>query len=562
MDQIGEFIVSLQSLLDNPSTPRDALVSAIQPANRDFLANALAVATLSWPTRTHLELVKIVLSIPQPEVPLEQILADPTTSHEPQPFFGSIYFEQLRERLLRMPIQTLAMSDGAWLKNIGFSIEATILQVGQRISALEKADQQSRADEARLGQDLSRLRVYCAHILGHGIIDGSHWRAIAQMVFAMFHVLPWSARVMSSQGGEIDLVVARLVVQYESWLQIVKQIFENHGPALCHRMPTVIEDPASRQFTWGIPTLHSVAATEVLRNFVVRRTLLRTPTVYVPDNVMGEQELQGIEWVAAPERMQELEQRLEQLEQTIMGQIITQDATAVYGMMTEMHHLLQILGGINGYDSELVVPGSEQCVAASLARACAGLAPILGFEVSVLSSAMDMSKLVACLNSMNATAMSGCYMALLGQFPQTTGVHAMYAEALTVRIATTVLNLDVSWADLGLNLSPMLIDGITPGLASRITRTLRVMSAMLDTFSLITSVPAESGELVTTLGQLMQYPFMARTYSESLATVVREATAGTSESKFGLWMIGLCEMAVLNEAMFDQAWLYRKIQTA
>ncbi|KAJ1949250.1 hypothetical protein FBU59_001224, partial [Linderina macrospora] len=431
MDQIGEFIVSLQSLLDNPNTPQDALVNAIQPANRDFLANALAVATLSWPTRTHLELVKIALNIPQPEAPLAQILADPTTNHEPQPFFGNIYFEQLRERLLRMPIETLAMSDGAWLKNIGFSIEAAILQVVQRVETLEKIDQQSRVDEAHLGQDLSRLRIYCAHVLGHGIIDGVHWRAIAQMVFAMFHVLPWSTRVMDNRGGQTDLVVARLVVLYESWLQIIKQIFENHGPALCHRMPTVIEDPVSRQFTWGIPTLHSVAATEVLRNFVVRRTLLRTPTVYVPGSAMGEQELQGIEWVATLERVQELEQRLEQLEQAIMGQIITQDATAVYGMMTEMHHLLQILGTINGHDSELVVPGSEQCVAASLARACTGLAPILGFDVSVLSSAMDMSKLVACLNSMNATAMSGCYMALLGQYPSTTGAHAMYAESLS-----------------------------------------------------------------------------------------------------------------------------------
>ncbi|KAJ2503971.1 hypothetical protein IWW47_002749, partial [Coemansia sp. RSA 2052] len=104
MDKLGEFIVGLQTILDSPNPPRDDLVRVIQATQRDFLTSALALSTMTWPTRTHLELVKIIISLQIPEPPRDVVLADPTTSHETDPFFAADYFDKLRNQLLSTPL--------------------------------------------------------------------------------------------------------------------------------------------------------------------------------------------------------------------------------------------------------------------------------------------------------------------------------------------------------------------------------------------------------------------------------------------------------------------------
>ncbi|KAJ2338423.1 hypothetical protein GGH92_007180, partial [Coemansia sp. RSA 2673] len=250
MDRLGDFISGLQTLLDSPNPPRDDLIRVIQATHRDFVSSALALSTMTWPTRTHLELVKIIISLPIPEPPHEVVLADPTTSHEADPFFAADYFDKLRHQLLSTPVSTLADSEASWVRNIGFSIEATIMQASCRADALERLDEMTKAEEARGRHDLANIRVYCAYVLGMGTLATPHWESIARMVFTMFYLLPFSTKTISTMSAgpseqSLHPHMAKLVVHYGTWLQIVQQIVENHGPLMCRRMPSVIADPVT-----------------------------------------------------------------------------------------------------------------------------------------------------------------------------------------------------------------------------------------------------------------------------------------------------------------------------
>ncbi|KAJ2709512.1 hypothetical protein H4R19_004214, partial [Coemansia spiralis] len=389
MDKINEFVNGLQSLLDSPNPPQEGLQQVIRSTQHEFLASALAVATVSWPTRTHLELVKMAIAMPIPEPARAAVKADPATSHELPPFFAADYFDKVQQQLLSMSVQQLAESDGSWVRNIGFSIEATLMQAARRMDALEKTE-----ELAASAPELGYMRQYCVHVLGTGTLAPSVWEALARTVVAVFYILPPSTRALVGSssfppdglpdiaGDEGDPHMAKAVALYSNWLTIVSQMIENHGLVLCRRLPTVIEDPATRQFKWGIPTLHAVAAIEILRNVVMRRVLLSGP-----QQPAGEDE-----------------QHLEQLEQSILGSIITKDASAVYGMMSELHRLLQVLHGhTQGPPQPVPAPGTPECEALSLLRACHGLAPVLGFDEQALTQAMDMGKLHECLADMKDT---------------------------------------------------------------------------------------------------------------------------------------------------------------
>ncbi|KAJ2818725.1 hypothetical protein IWW50_005714, partial [Coemansia erecta] len=199
MDKISEFNAGLQTLLDSPSPPHDELRRVITTTDRDFLASALSTSTLTWPTRTHLELVKVAISQPLAAPAHALIVSDPTNSHEHEPFFAAAYFDKLRERLLAMSVGELAESDGSWVRNVGFSVEATIMQAVQRMDALARLD-----SEQAQGGDGSRVRVYCTHVLGSGTLAADVWQALARVVFAMFHVLPCTTRVLADTDAAMD----------------------------------------------------------------------------------------------------------------------------------------------------------------------------------------------------------------------------------------------------------------------------------------------------------------------------------------------------------------------
>ncbi|KAJ1893510.1 hypothetical protein LPJ66_005715, partial [Kickxella alabastrina] len=514
MDKLDEFIGGLQTILDSPNPPREDLVRVIQSTQRDFLTSALSISTVSWPTRTHLELVKIVISLPIQEPPPDIVMANPTVSHETDPFFNAEYFDKLRLQLLSLSVQQLGESDGSWVRNIGFSIEATIMQVSRRADALEKLEELTKKDNdgSSNGHDFARIRTYCAQVLGSGTLAMHHWVAMARMAYAVFHVLPFSTRSMvgpaaNSSNAALQPVVAQLVAHYSSWLQIIMQMVENHGPALSRRMPAVVEDPATRQFKWGIPTLLFVTTTELLRNFVMRRILL--PCVRQPDDGCAGG------WAADAAAVNGEEQRLEQFEQAILGKIIAQDASAVYGMMSEHHRLLQILEA-QGTGSQRVsgILGKQQqqqqqqqqgavsdMLALSLTHACYGLAPVLGFEEQALMQAMDMQKLRECLQDMKATALS-IYAPLRGCYPRAAAAVPAYAELLLLRSATAVFNIDRPWDGSAEALAPAVVPGITPELAAHLTRVLRVASAYFDVFSL------DTAEGSSVMGRLAQCAFM------------------------------------------------------
>ncbi|KAJ2659568.1 hypothetical protein IWW48_003407 [Coemansia sp. RSA 1200] len=480
MDKVSEFITGLQTILDSPNPPHDDLVHVIQSTQREFLFNALAISTLSWPIRTHLELVKIVISMPIPEPSPDAVMADPTTSHETDPFFAAEYFDKLRNQLLQMSVQQLADLDGSWVRNIGFSIEATVMQACRRADALEKLEELTKSDNGQLGPDYGRVRIYCAHVLGSGTLALRHWEAIARMVFTMFHVLPFTTKTLAGKGQLSDdqedrmhPFVPRLVAHYSVWLQIVMQMIENHGQALCRRMPTVIEDPVTKQFRWGIPTLHSVVAVEVLRNFLMRRIVFhRFPTLPVlysnsarqnsSSGNSGSDSDGSVSWSSSIELTSAEEGRLEQFEQSILSSIIARDASAVYGMMSEHHHLLQMFEEyMKNLDPIDTIPGSVECLNLSLTHTCYGLAPILGFEELALTQAMDMRKMLECLGDMKTMSLQTCYLPLYGCYPQNTGSIPAYAELLLLRISTTLFNIDRQWGDFVMSLAPIKIPGAT-----------------------------------------------------------------------------------------------------
>ncbi|KAJ2116333.1 hypothetical protein IW146_001620 [Coemansia sp. RSA 922] len=521
MDRLGDFISGLQTLLDSPNPPRDDLIRVIQATHRDFVSSALALSTMTWPTRTHLELVKIIISLPIPEPPHEVVLADPTTSHEADPFFAADYFDKLRHQLLSTPVSTLADSEASWVRNIGFSIEATIMQASRRADALERLDEMTKAEEARGRHDLANIRVYCAYVLGMGTLATPHWESIARMVFTMFYLLPFSTKTISTVPAgpseqSLHPHMAKLVVHYGTWLQIVQQIVENHGPLMCRRMPSVIADPVTNQFKWGVPTLHLVATTELLRNILMRRLLLPHAQSHP-----GQAAASAATWASSAGAISAEEQRLERFELMILGKIIEQNASAVYGMMTEQHRLLQVHEEYaKNYEHLPIIPGTAECLGFSLTRTCHGLAPILNYEEQALMQAMEMDRLLECMRDMKAATVNFCYGPLYGCYPPETNLIPAYAELLLLRMATTLYNLDQPWGDLAGLLSPSRVAGVSQELAERMLHVLRVSSAHFEFFSLNTTEPeanstTESAGLNTIMGRLMSRSFVRQPWSDA-----------------------------------------------
>ncbi|KAJ1818210.1 hypothetical protein LPJ60_004437 [Coemansia sp. RSA 2675] len=516
MDGLDDFIAGLQTLLDSPNPPRDDLIRIIQATHRDFVSSALALSTMTWPTRTHLELVKIVIGLPVSEPAPEVVMAEPTTNHEADPFFAADYFDKLRHQLLSTPVSTLANSDGSWVRNIGFSIEATIMQANRRADALERLDEVAKAEEARGRHEMASIRTYCGYVLGMGTLATIHWESIARMVFTMFYLLPFSTKAISADSSEQPLHphMAKLVVHYNAWLQIVQQIMENHGPLTCRRMPSVIADPATNQFKWGVPTLHLVATTELLRNILMRRLLLPHAQSH-----SGQAASLTAAWASSASTISAEEQRLERFELTILGKIIEQNASAVYGMMTEHHRLLQVHEEYaKNYAHLPVIPGTAECLGFSLTRACHGLAPILNYEEQALMQAMEMSKLLECMRDMKAATVDFCYGPFYGCYPPEANSIPAYAELLLLRMATTLYNLDQPWGDMASTLSPSRVAGISQELAERMLHVLRVSSAYFEFFSLNTTEPdanstTESTGLDTIVGRLMTHSFVHRSWS-------------------------------------------------
>ncbi|KAJ2517513.1 hypothetical protein GGI11_003131 [Coemansia sp. RSA 2049] len=485
--------------------------------------------------------------MPIPEPSPDAVMADPTTSHEADPFFAAEYFDKLRNQLLQMSVEQLADLDGSWVRNIGFSIEATVMQACRRADALEKLEELTKSDNGQLGPDYGRVRIYCAHVLGSGTLALRHWEAVARMMFTMFHVLPFTTKTLAGNGQLSDdqedrmhPFVPRLVANYSVWLQIVMQMIETHGQALCRRMPTVIEDPVTKQFRWGIPTLHSVVAVEVLRNFLMRRIVFHHfPTLPALYSNSARQNSSGgnsgsdsdgsVSWSSSIERTSAEEGRLEQFEQSILGSIIARDASAVYGMMSEHHHLLQMFEEyMKNLDPIDTIPGTVECLNLSLTHTCYGLAPILGFEELALTQAMDMRKMLECLGDMKTMSLQTCYLPLYGCYPQNTGLIPAYAELLLLRISTTLFNIDRQWGDIVMSLAPIKISGTTKQLCAKLTRSLRNLAVYFDTFSLCTTVsatdgPSSTGESVI-LGsisqRLMTYQFARHSNADYIVDIL------------------------------------------
>ncbi|KAJ2851338.1 hypothetical protein IWW36_001235 [Coemansia brasiliensis] len=447
--------------------------------------------------------------------------------HEPEPFFGAEYFAKLQTQLLSIPVQQLAESDGSWIRNIGFSIEATIMHAARRTEALERLN--GELDQASQNGDVeaSRLRMYCAQTLGTCALTHDVWQAMSQMAFTVFHIMPWSIQMINSDESNW---IARMTEHYSNWLQIVQQILENHGTTLCRRLPTVIEDPATRQFRWGVPTLHAVISTEVLRNIMLRRTL-----------VWNKQSSND----AAEEEM-----RLEQREQAVLGTVISKDASAVYGMMSEQHCLLQVAYACSGgapAPASSTVPGTAECLHTSMQRACYGLAPILGFEEQALTQAMDMHKLVECIADMKTTAQQLYHAPLYEKYPPKAGLAPSYAKQMLLRTATALFNMGCPWAQSAESLAPANVPDISQAAAAHLAQALRQTAVLCDIYSLSTTY-IDGSWLCTATGQLLQQPFVWQPFADDLAHILSGdiPTPGgspTPEKALATGIEWLCEFA-------------------
>ncbi|KAJ2501285.1 hypothetical protein GGH96_002090 [Coemansia sp. RSA 1972] len=534
MDKHSEFISGLQIILDSPNPPHDELLRVISSTRRDFLSQALSQSTLLWPTRTHLELVKIVINQPIPQPPHNVVTSEPVQSHEEEPFFGAAYFEQLHEQLLAMSAQQLSESSGAWVCNIGFSIEATLMQALRRMDVLEASEPDGR------------VRAYNAHVLGSGTLHANVWRALARVVFAMFYVLPCSTRVPWGTSGELHAASAQLVGHYGSWLQIVQQIIENHGAALCRRIPTVVEDPATRQFRWGIPSVHAVAATEVLRNILVRRTLLRHTPQFSAIDVPA--------WANSAHSVALEEQRLEALEQAVLGTVISKDPSAVYGMMSEHHCLLQVSHTLAHAPTHAkTIVGTPSSRLECMEWTCYGLAPILGYEGYALMQAVSMDKLIACLRDMKQTTLDMYSTPMYGRYPKNGQSVPAYMENLLLRMATTLLNTDWAWTDACDMLAPNRIEGVSQESVVRMARMLRLTAVYFDACSLGTTWMVQGRNAVeTATGQLLRRSFMAQPCSDDLSRILSDDAAPSSGSTH-VELVGLAVESLVEFVQSAQA---------
>ncbi|KAJ2889911.1 hypothetical protein GGI21_006380, partial [Coemansia aciculifera] len=283
----------------------------------------------------------LVIDMPIPEPPRDVVLNDPTTNHEANPVFAADYFETLRCQLLSTPVATLADSDGSWVQNVGYSIEATIMHACRRAKALEWLDEMAKTDDS-----MGHMNTYCARVLRSGIIATPHWESISRMVFAMFYVLPFSTRtipapVLSVSRSEqpLHLHMPKLVAHYGIWLQVLQRLVKNHGPAMCGRMPAVVVYPTTAQPRWGIPTLHLVATTELLRNVLMRRLFLKGAQ---PHAAEADAAAAATTWAASASNGSAVRQSLEKLELAVLNDIVELDWSAVYGLAIEHHRLLQV----------------------------------------------------------------------------------------------------------------------------------------------------------------------------------------------------------------------------
>lgn len=565
MDKLDEFVNGLQAILDSPNAPHGDLVQVLQSTQREFLFTALSVSTLCWPTNTHLELVKIIIGLPVQDPVPETIIANPSTNHEIDPFFAAQYFDRLCHQLMSTSIKDLAESDGSWVRNIGFSIEATVIQACRRADALERWKEQMLTQEESGDPNMQRIAIYCTHVLSSGTLALRHWEAMARMVFAMFYILSFSTKSMtvapSLSGNEdgdarsLNPPTAKMIAHYGSWLQIVLQMIENHGPALCKRMPTVIEDPSTKQFRWGIPTLHSVATTEILRNQVMRCMLLNSKTI---DEGYDDPLLP---WTSSMDQIDAEEQRLADLEHSILGKIIALDASSVYGMMADQHHLLQSFEAVaeTSQESLELVAGTTECLAVSLTRTCHGLAPILGFEKQALMQAMDMGKLLECVTDMKTTALRTIYSPFYGYYPQ--DLHVMptcYAESMLLRMATALFNIDQPWDNILVErLCPS--NDIPAATKALLDQTLHTLAIFMDVFSLDTSEPiaACQGSRPNAISSRLLAHYLSRRSDEQSKDVMIDNTTD-SDNPADIAVRWLCEFlqfgmrSISNELFYTQ----------
>ncbi|KAJ2843738.1 hypothetical protein GGI22_007109, partial [Coemansia erecta] len=208
-------------------------------------------------------------------------------------------------------------------------------------------------------------------------------------------------------------------------------------------------------------------------------------------------------------------------------------------MMSEHHRLLQMFEEYTkNLDPINVMPGTMDCLSVSLAHTCYGLAPILGFEELALTQAMDMRKMLECLNDMKATSLRTCYLPLYGCYPQGSGLIPAYSELLLLRMATTLFNIDEPWGEIAMLLAPTKIPDITQSLSTQLARSLCNLAVYFDAFSLNTTASEMSGAMATgmspSLGsigyRLMMCRFIRRPDADDLADILFDEQKSPAEA--------------------------------
>ncbi|KAJ1917894.1 hypothetical protein H4219_002938 [Mycoemilia scoparia] len=546
---IDDLSIIFQSL-----NPNDMVAAAIKVHNLlgqvslIDISRALVAMTYCWSPDAFVTLLKILVAEPPPDA----------RGARPYPtsYFGEFYFKMMKEQLIGLTIADISTSQ--WIRNLGLALEGTIIQADHQIHY------------SRQPQNVNMMAN--SQQLAYGGMSKEASKALASLIVMVFQLLPCSTSSLyhlyrpdsspyitsvnnnnsnnnSSSGGgggigksqqqqqqqQSQLSVPNIpdhehqrhgtmVSLYNNWLQAVFQFIKQYPQIIYHSAPTVIKSPEAGGFTWGLPSLHSVIATEILRNLLLRRIFFTQPTPIktTPANSPkppprsntaspsaaavpgGQNQLQDSPGKTTsspntPNLIQEihnLEKLSDSYESSILVMIMNGDPSSVYGMAVSCHQLLQVYYQLNKHLPESdaleillrsgpIETNTGNRILLSLKWASGGLAPILGFNEKEFDGAMSMDELLAGLSQMKKESME-LQLAHLDYIPRQANLHPRYLESLLIQAFCRLIDTDhipqgKSLASiLGALLRPHLAN---PGWFSLMTQILDTIAIYVDTFS-------------------------------------------------------------------------------
>ncbi|PWA00736.1 hypothetical protein BB558_003212 [Smittium angustum] len=453
MSNIQAFLDGLKYLLEqeNPPPP-EHLQIVIENTPRQDIVSSLVVAIMCWEPTTLKSLLNLLLK-PHVNPPAKPIQKNTQNQLYPKRYLNATFFETMLLQLKTLPPTQLVV--GPWLQNLGSTIETTILmakEVLKRVSSnnpiqgnsefgntpfYSQSKNQPHIDE---GEEIGDIEL--ASKGGLTIRDWESISLISNYVFTMLvpsvgnlssmwkledtalNYTETSPESISSLDGysasnvsirrevmPVSSTLLKLIQLYSEWCAIVRKNCLNIGSLIYERIPAVIKGNDNEGFIWGISALPITVASNLMSNILIRRIFLSPyrRCTEIQDRIGG---MFNEVWF---KQILQLESKLEETEIEIMGELISNDSSIIYGVIARCFKLLQIhniwTGGseiglteanikenmkpINPNDPNSVYTYMKNLqLLFEVRQVSDGLAPILGYEKNVFANAMNMQELM------------------------------------------------------------------------------------------------------------------------------------------------------------------------